>query len=260
MTEPDFGPLDVSDFTVGAMLRTGIAIRRVVRGAETLEDAGEAIVKYLYEHCVSAADGARSCALVRFYKTHRFGGLEPTLQRFAAAQLGDVPPRPDLGCLALLATAGDEPAWNARRRSRSHQAIPLPSAEAVRGAPMIVRLIEELGADLESVVSGAKPAVPGAEARTYDVFHVERALGSPHIPAQAEFVNRYGIASVVGFGGLLRSGELFAVILFSRHAIPGRSAARFRTIALDVRSSLFAFDESRTWRSAGAALAGPHRG
>ena len=96
--------------------------------------------------------------------------------------------------------------------------------------------------------SAAAPHPRGADARTYDVFHVEQALGSPFIPAQRDFVEPYGIASVVGFGGLLRSGELFSVILFSRATIPARCAARFRTIALDVRSSLFAFDEGRTWR------------
>jgi hypothetical protein len=160
-------------------------------------------------------------------------------------------------CLVLLATAGDEPAWNARQSSRGHQAIPLPSAERVRAAPMIMRLIEAMGVDIESLVSAAEPHGRAAEVRTYDVFHVERALGSPFIPAQRDFVEPYGIASVVGFGGLLRSGELFAVILFSRHAIPARSAARFRTIALDVRSSLFAFDESRTWsEDSGVSMAG----
>ncbi len=79
------------------------------------------------------------------------------------------------------------------------------------------------------------------------MFYVEEARGSPFIPAQAEFVERYQIESVVGFGGVLRSGELYAIILFSRDTIPARCAARFRTIALDVRSSLFAFDEARTW-------------
>jgi hypothetical protein len=246
--QPNFGPLDVTDFTVGAMLRAGIAIRRTARGAETLEDAAAAITRYLYEHCVGAA-GERSCALVRFYKTHRYGMLEPSLQRFATMQLGDSAPRADMRCLALLATAGDEPAWNARQASRGHKAIPLPSAERVRAAPMIMRLIEDLGVDIESLVSAAEPHARGSEARTYDIFHVEQALGSPFIPAQDEFVVPYGIASVVGFGGLLRSGELFAVILFSRDTVPLRSAVRFRTIALDVRSALFAFDEEHTWRA-----------
>lgn len=252
--QPDFGPLDVTDFTVGAMLRSGIAIRRVVRGADSLEGAADSVVRYLYDHCV-VVDGTRSCALVRFYKTHSYGQLEPSLRRIAAAQLGDLPPRDDMRCLTLIASAGDEPEWNARQSSRAHQAIPLPSTESVRAAPMIMRLIEELGVDLESLVSNSEPRARGTDSRTYDVFHVEEALGSPFIPAQHEFVEKYGIASVVGFGGLLRSGELFALILFSRHTIPVRSAARFRTIALDVRSSLFAFDESSTWRVKGKAPA-----
>ncbi|HET9013475.1 MAG TPA: hypothetical protein VFN38_16745, partial [Gemmatimonadaceae bacterium] len=109
--QPEFGPLDVTDFTVGAMLRAGVAIRRAVRGTDSLEGAANAIVRYLHESCVGAS-GSRSCALVRFYKTDRYGALDPDLQRFAAAQLGELPPYADMRCLTLLATAGDDPAWN----------------------------------------------------------------------------------------------------------------------------------------------------
>jgi hypothetical protein len=193
---------------------------------------------------------------VRFYKTHPFGALEPDQQRFAAAQLGTIPPRDDMRCLTLIATIGDEAEWNSRHTSRSHKAIPLPSAESIRSAPMIMRLIEELGVDVETLVSSATSAAPTAratDARTYDVFHVEDAVGSTHIPAQHDFVEPYQIASVVGFGGLLRSGELFAVILFSRDRIPAKSALRFRTIALDIRSALFMLDEARTWQKEGGS-------
>jgi hypothetical protein len=124
--------------------------------------------------------------LVRFYKTHNYAALEPAQQRFAAAQLGAIPPRDDMRCLALLATIGDEPEWCSRHTSRTHAVIPLPSAERVRSAPMIMRLLEELGEEVESL---------------------------------------------------------------SRDHIPVRSAARFRTIALDVRSALFTFDEARTWQA-----------
>jgi len=186
---------------------------------------------------------------VRFYKTHPYDGLDAELQRFATVQLGGAPPRADMRCLTLLASAGDQEAWNSRHTSRGHKAIPLPSADAVRRAPMVMRLIEDLGLDVESVIRGAARLAQTGDTRTYDVFHVEHAAGSPYIPAQAEFVQPYGIRSVVGFGGLLRSGEMFAVILFSRVAIPARSAERFRTIALDVRSALYSMDETRTWRT-----------
>lgn len=245
---PDFGTLDVADFTVGGMLRAGIAIRRIVKGADTVEDATQCIVQYLYDHFADPISGERTCPLVRFYKTDPYGGLPRELQEFASKQLGDIPATPSMRCLCLLATAGDEPEWNDRRQSRSHQAIALPSVEIVREAPMIAGLIEELGLDIASVIGGGEPAMRGSTSRTYDVFHVEDARGSPHVPAQRNFVERYGIASVVGFGGLLRSGELYAVVLFSRVTIPARSAARFRTIALDVRSALYALDETRIWR------------
>jgi hypothetical protein len=111
---------------------------------------------------------------------------------------------------------------------------------------MIARLIEDMGFDIEAVVTGSRSTRSG-DSRTYDVFHVEDAVGSPHIPAQHDFVLRYGITSVVGFGGLLRSGELYSVILFARVPIPKSSATRFRAIALDVRSALYALDETRTW-------------
>lgn len=242
-----FGTLDVTDFTVGGMLRAGIAIRQAVRGAESLEEAANAIVRFLYDNCLDPTTKERTCAMVRFYKTHPYGGLERDLQQFAAAQLEGQPPTGSLRCLTLMATVGDEPEWNSRHDSRGHRAIPLPSAERVRAAPMIMRLFEDLGIDVERLVSGAEPTSRGPSAKTYDVFHVEEALGSPFIPAQSAFVIPHRIASVVGFGGLLRSGELFAVVLFSRARIPAASAARFRTIALDIRSSLFTFDESKTW-------------
>ena len=244
---PSIGNLDVANFTVGAMLRAGIAVRKGLRGAESLEEAANMLVRFLYDNCVDAVSGQRSCVLARFYKTHNYDGLQPDLRGIASAQLGNSAPSGDMRCLTLLATAGDEPAWNSRHASVSHQAIPLPTADIVRRAPMIARLIEALGLDIESVVRGGAPTSRPGEARTYDVFHVEEARGSPHIPAQHDFVMRYGVASVVGFGGLLRSGELFAVILFSRARIPAASAARFRTIALDVRSALYLVDEERTW-------------
>ena len=198
---PDFGPLDLNDFTLGAMLRTGIALRRAVRECRTLESAAGTIVRYFFDHCVDLGSGSRTCALARFYATQPYAALEPGLQRYVADRAGMTSPPPDIRCLALLGTAGDEPSWNSRHLSRGHRAIPLPSAEIVRAAPMIARLMEDLGVDLEAVIAGTTPRQSPGEPRTYDVFHVEDARGSPVIPAQDEFVIPFAIRSVVGFGG-----------------------------------------------------------
>src|SRR3982751_4269759 len=107
-TSPDYGPIDVSDFTLAAMLRTGIALRRAVRACPTLESAAGTIVRYLYHRCVDPQSGSRTCVLVRFYATLPYDALDPALKRHVAASMG-TPPPPEMRCLALLGTAGDEP-------------------------------------------------------------------------------------------------------------------------------------------------------
>lgn len=243
---PDLGDIDLSNFSVGSLLRAGVALRRELHDADSLEQAAQLAVRYLYSRCVDPASGQRACALVRFYKTHQYGDLGADLRRVASQQLSGITPGPTMRTLVMLATTGDEPAWNACGTSRDHRVIPLPDADAVRKAPMIVRLIEDIGLDVDAVVQGS-PETERGDTRTYDVFHVEQALGSAHIPAQHDFVVPYEIRSVVGFGGLLRSGELFAVILFSRLHIPVSSAKRFRALALDLRSAFYRIAESNTW-------------
>jgi hypothetical protein len=79
------------------------------------------------------------------------------------------------------------------------------------------------------------------------VFYVDRAEGSPYIPAQTEFVQPQRIQSVLGFGGLLPSGELFATILFTRTYIPREVADLFKTLALNVKVALLPFVDRRVF-------------
>jgi hypothetical protein len=209
-----------------------------------MEATARRISRLLYDE-LRAPDGERACALVRCYKTHTFAGLPADLRRFAqnASGEGDAP-SDSMRCLTLLASAGSEPQWNARSTSKGHQAIPLPSVQMVEQAPMIAALIRDFGLELDDVTNPKPENVRNTEGKSYGVFHVEQALGSPSIPAQEEFVARYGVQSVVGFGGTLASGDLFAVILFSRVTVSPASADRFRTLALDVKALYFPFTDS----------------
>lgn len=231
-------------------MRCGVAIRRAAAGHTALADASQAVCELLFNE-LRGADGERACALVRAYKTHRFAGLPLAEQQFASALMSGDEPSPDMRCLTLVGTAGVEPAWNDRRQSVGHRAIPLPRPDIVERAPMIAQLIRQFGLELSDVVEQSPGVVASLEGRTYGVFHVESAGGSPYIPAQ-DFVSRHGIRSVVGCGGALRGGNLFALILFCRLPVPEPTADRFRTLALDLKSSLFNYDESRVFGSASA--------
>jgi hypothetical protein len=124
---------------------------------------------------------------------------------------------------------------------------------------MISQLIKEFGLQLSSVLQPSAEIVRELAGKRHGVFHVEDALGSPYIPAQQEFVVRFGIRSVLGFGGLLVNGDLFAVILFATVRVPEESADRFRTLALDVKSGFSRYNESNTFNQLRPSTAGTAR-
>jgi hypothetical protein len=250
---------DLEHFEIPDMLRCGREVREAARGRTRMESGADAMARHLYD-AFRDGDGVRQCALVRFYKTHPYPALEPDLRRFADQMLGRPPADPAaLKCLTLLATVGEEPAWCDRKRSQGHQAIPLASEEMIEQAPMIAQLIRQFGLEVRQVVRPEEDLLQARGGRSFNVFHVEEALGSPYIPAQREFVEQYGVRSVVGFGGALRSAELFAVILFTRVYVSAMAAERFRNIALDVKYSLFSYGEDEVFAQSGAVTSSDGR-
>jgi len=109
--------------------------------------------------------------------------------------------------------------------------------------PMIAQLVSQLGFDVNALLDSGSKVVLDLEHSDFNVFHVAEAAGSPHVPAQEEFVLRYGVRSVLGFGGLLPPRDLFAVILFSKASIPRETAELFKTLALSAKLALVPFWE-----------------
>jgi PAS domain S-box-containing protein len=221
-------------FGLTDMLEISASIRDVSTGAGSMEEAAGAIVDHLRSSLIDKDTGQPSLALVRFYKTLPLSELDPPLQAFARGVAAEAH-LDDIACLTLLASAGEEPSWNDRTASRGHKAIPLQSAQAVQRSPMIAELVRGLGLDAEQVVKARSPLLRELAHQTFGVFYEPTALGSPHIPAQDDFVVPYGIKSALGFGGVLPSGSLFAVVMFSTTPIPPETADAFATVAVSVK-------------------------
>jgi signal transduction histidine kinase len=238
---------DLSRFDLSHMIRFGRRLRVVAEPGACMEDAAQRVVEYLRESLVEGDEGKPGCALVRCFKTHPLGKLSPELAQIAVSSLQGAQPHPELPCLTLLATSGEEPEWNSRQSSRGHRAIPLERAEVFERAPMIGRLIQQMGLRPDDVIQPSPDFLLDAEQRAFNVFHVPEAQGSRYVPAQG-FVEQYGIRSVLGFGGLMPSGELFALILFSRVPISREVADMFRTIALSTKLVLLPFTRGPVFR------------
>jgi hypothetical protein len=217
--------------------------------AASMEAVADRIVRYLYESLTDGEAEARACALVRCYKTHPYANLEPGLQSFARTITGTQHLPAATKCLTLLATAGDLPVWNVRQQSDGHQAIPLLSEELVLRLPMVSQLVSQFGLEVRHLLAPDPALLTDLDQRLFNVFFVADALGSPYVPAQAEFVVPQGIRSVLGFGGMLPSGDLVAIILFARVAISREVADRFKSLALSAKLAVLPFINGPTFAS-----------
>ncbi len=213
------------------MTALGQSLRDKLQSAGTLEQAASDIAREVY-------DGfAGQCVLVRFFRTIAYEALEPALQQRVRDDLGHAP-LAGLRCLTLLGTAGEQPAWNSRHGSQGHQAIPLTSRQMIEQSPMIAQLIRQLGMEVTDAPVPSFELLADPRQTQYNIFHVEEAVGSPYIPAQDDFVRPHGVRSVVGFGGLLPQGDIFALIIFSRVPIDGNTARLFNTVGLNLKMAM----------------------
>ncbi len=216
-------------------------------GATSMEEVAERTVRYLYERLHVPGGTEPACALVRLFVTMPFEDLQDEQRMFVRGILGTKPTSEAMKCLTLLASAGVEDTWNSRHSSTGHKALPLPSAESVARSPMIAQLIRQLGVEVSTLLASDPRLIVEMEQHTFNVFYVPDAEGSPYIPAQGEFVVPYGVRSVLGFGGVLSSGDLYAMILFSRVGISREVAELFRTLSLNVKVALLPFVDVRVF-------------
>jgi hypothetical protein len=238
---------DLATFSKADMCRCAVTLRNMDEGSQSLEDVANRIVRHIYQDFVDPRTGKPACALVRFFKTHPYSLLHEEAQDAAQSILqGQYIPR-STKCLTLLATAGDEPEWNYRQGSMGHQAIPLIDQDFVERAPMISQLIQQFGLKVSAVIEPIPTLITASPHKAFNVFYVPQALGSPYIPAQQQFVKPHRIKSVLGFGGILPTGDLFAVILFSKVPIPLETANRFRWLSAYVRIAVEGFSRDHTF-------------
>ena len=236
---------DLTKFSQQDLDRCGEALRELREGASSMEEAANRITQHLLDNTNNPENGERACALVRFYKTHPYEDLNGELRGFAQGILGHPPDPPDMKCLVLLATSGEKAEWNSRAASVGHKAIPLPDESFVSKIPMISRLASQFGIDVKAVIRADPNLLADLEQKRYNAFHVPEAVGSPYIPAQEDFVIPLGIRSVLGFGGMLTTGELFAVIMFAKVQIPRETADLAKMLALRVKEVVQPFASGR---------------
>ncbi|PIR00130.1 MAG: hypothetical protein COV66_08510 [Nitrospinae bacterium CG11_big_fil_rev_8_21_14_0_20_45_15] len=226
---------DLANLQIPGIINLGNKLRKASLGKSCMEDVAQEMVRILYDELVTGENQEKACALVRFFKTHSFNDLEPGQKDFAKNLLPENSDTDNLKCLTLVATAGEKPEWNSRAESRSHKSIPLFSAEIVKKFPMISGLYKQMGFDISNVIQPDLEFIANEIDKNYSVFFISNAKGSPSIPDQENFVIPHGIKSVIGFGGLYPTGDVFSVILFTKTIFSKEVADLFQILGIYIK-------------------------
>jgi PAS domain S-box-containing protein len=236
---------DLTNFRLQDMTACGAALRRLGTGASSIEDAADRITRYLYTNLTTQPDEDPACVLVRLFKTHPYGRLTPELQSLVDARLGEQPTAPGMKCLTLLAGTGAASGSNNQAQSSRFGVIPLTGPDALAKLPMFAQLFAQFRIDLP-FLNRAKASLPlDQHETTCNAFYLPQAPNGPFVPGQEDFSIPLGAQSVLGFGGLLPTGDLFAVILFTKVAVPRETVDLFKTFALSTKLALAPFEHDR---------------
>jgi hypothetical protein len=131
---------------------------------------------------------------------------------------------PETRVLSLLGTAGHDKTWNDRARSKGHLAVPLLDRAFVEGAPMIAKLLVDLGVDLGAIDTRlpiASRRMLGGNNGTFFVADAQSAVDSRgrRVIGAEDFVSRYAIRTVFGMGGAYLDGAIVVAIFFTNEVV-----------------------------------------
>ncbi len=232
---------DLTKFSLQDMSEVGDALQELELKAKNIDELSDMMVRYFFDNLVDIQTGEKSSVLVRFFMTYPYSSLDTELRKSVDNMLDGQTVHQDMKCLKLTATAGVQPEWNSTIHSKDHRVLPLQNEEMLKKNIMVHQFIDQIGIGISNVLNPDPKLSSELEGRAFNIYHVPEAIGSPYIPAQKEFVVPFGVKSAMGFGGMLPTGNLFALLVFSKTKIPHNTANLFKNIALNVRMALLPF-------------------
>ena len=238
-TRSELKKLHFDRFDLTDMALLGARIRECAEGMAGIESAAQAVVKFIDSVARMPDSFEPGLALTRLYLTQRFSKLDAEQREFAS-RLAGVELSDNTPCLVLVGSYGCKPEWCDPRKSAGHIAIPMLSLKSVEGLPMIWRLFQQLGVNVDALLKNELRREPRARRLGLDVFHIERALGSDWVPAQ-DFVQKHGVESCLAIGSVLPDGEVVTLLMFSKVRISGEVADQFRPLSLSIELALLPY-------------------
>lgn len=241
--------MKVSDISKEVLKRVINPIEIKIKGVNTYSDASQIFCDDIYK------EFEESIVLVRVFLSIPYNLLPEKKQDFVKNLLGSGENRSllknETKMLTLMGTYGENKEWNSAHLSRGHIAIPLLSESFIEAIPMMNGLLNQLGFNWSSEKTKDYSNEKSSSAFS-GIFYIKNASQEVDdkgrkIIANQEFVQRYHVKSVLGFGGgYIGSDNFFTAIAFLNEEISRSSAETFSLIGNNFKMATKDFIGERT--------------
>ena len=222
-------------FKLEDMILCGTDIRQIGFESRCVEESAEKVVRHLYGNLLDE-EGRPALALVRLYKTMRYGELDSELRTVARQSFGSQ----HGPFLTLMATTGVLDCWNDRRKSETHRLIPIDDeTQMMQHVPILahLRLQLEMGSSWRPLDESLLKYVMEPEQKRFNVFFVPD-INEYNSPERQSLIQGCGVRSMLAYGAMLSPGSYFGVVLYSRIALSKDSAEMFSPLALSTKNAI----------------------
>jgi len=221
--------IKIRELTLGNIFELSQVIKERCKRLLSLEEIAQEIVNTFCRVFVTDS-GKSAFVLSRYFKSCIYEDLPEDIKIYIQHKEGKEEIPAQNRYLTLLGTSGDMEEWNCREGSKGHQALPLYDPQMVNDIPMLSALLTQIGFKISDIVRSDNSIIINKEEHEFGAFCVKEAGGSEFIPAQAKFVEPFGIKSVFGFGGSYNTGQIYAIIIFCREKIINETAKLFLSL------------------------------
>ncbi|GJQ49902.1 histidine kinase [Candidatus Kuenenia stuttgartiensis] len=210
-------------------------------GHAFMEESVQEATKLFYNSFVTG-NGSSSFALVHVFKSCFYQELPDDVQSYIQNKVTTKSIVSQSRYLTLLGTCGDLDAWCDRKKSGNHIAFPMDEPQLSHKYPMIAALLTQIGEYPLCEVNAGIDFLKNDQHKNYGLYCIEDAGDMMSIPDQTNFVNTHSIKSVVGFGGKFSSGNVYAIIIFSKELIRKNTAKSFLAINPAIKQIMLPFE------------------
>lgn len=231
----------LSKFTVSDLENMSRAMRTLNPARPSMASMASEVTGFLHQNLLDE-EGRPACALVRIYVTQPIRAL-PAPHAEAAHHV-DADADATTTCLVALASNGeiDRPVGG----PAESWVVPFTNT-AFAQVPMMPRLLEKVGLDLDAACDTTRAIATLLQQRTFSVYLATDFAADELLIPKAEhrqLVRERGVKSLVALAGVLPTGDVLMLILQARVAVSEEIAELLRPLAVGIKASLIPY--SRT--------------